>query len=253
MRDMFMLSEAGLARIEPFFPLPRGVGRVDDCKVISGIIHVIKNGLRWRDAPSEYGPYKTLYNRFKRWSKRGIFSKIFNDLSAEGGPPGVFMIDSTYIKVHRTACSLGEGGDTPRHIGRTKGGLNSKIHVITDERGRPLSLCLTAGQVSDYVGAKILYEGLPQTQDVVMIADKGYDSDEYRKALMAKGITPCIPPRKGRRSPAQFCKTTYKQRHKVENVFARLKDWRRVAIRYDRCAHTFFSAVLIAAIVTYWI
>ena len=86
-----------------------------------------------------------------------------------------------------------------------------------------------------------------------MIPDKGYDSDEYRKALMAKGITPCIPPRKGRRSPAQFCKTTYKQRHKVENVFARLKDWRRVATRYDRCAHTFFAAVLIAAIVIYWI
>ncbi|MBC6404068.1 MAG: transposase [Hyphomonadaceae bacterium] len=85
-----------------------------------------------------------------------------------------------------------------------------------------------------------------------MIVDKGYDSNEYRKALMAKGITPCIPPRKGRRSPAQFCKTTYKQRHKVENLFARLKDWRRVAIRYDRCAHTFLAAVLIAAIVTYW-
>ncbi|MBC6403384.1 MAG: transposase, partial [Hyphomonadaceae bacterium] len=73
MGDMFMLSEGGLARIEPFFPL----ARVDDCKVISGIIHVIRNGLPWRDAPLEYGPYKTLYNRFKRWSKRGVFDNIF--------------------------------------------------------------------------------------------------------------------------------------------------------------------------------
>jgi len=81
------------------------------------------------------------------------------------------------------------------------------------------------------------------------IADKGYDSDECRKALMAKGTTPCIPPRKGRRPPAQLCKTTYKQRHRVEIVFARLKDRRRVATRYDRCAHTFFAAVLIAAII----
>ncbi|MBC6403078.1 MAG: transposase [Hyphomonadaceae bacterium] len=70
---------------------------------------------------------------------------------------------------------------------------------------------------------------------------------------MTRGITPCIPSRKGRRSPAQFCKTTCKQRHKVEILFARLKGWRRVAIRYDRCAHTFFSAVVIATIVTYWI
>ncbi|MBC6411572.1 MAG: transposase, partial [Hyphomonadaceae bacterium] len=111
MGDLFMLSEEGLARIEPFFPLPRGVARVDDCKVVSGIIHVIRNGLRWRDAPSEYGPYKTLYNRFKRWSEMGVFGNIFSHLSAKGGPPGVFMIDSTYIKVHRTACSLHKGGD----------------------------------------------------------------------------------------------------------------------------------------------
>ena len=107
------------------------------------------------------------------------------------------MTDSTYIKVHRTACSLRKGGGVSRHIGRTKNGLNSKIHTMTDERGRPPSLCLTAGQVSDHVSAKILYEGLPRTQDVIMIADKGYGSDECRKALMAKGITPCIPPRKG--------------------------------------------------------
>ena len=86
MRDMFMLSEEGLARIEPFFPLPRGVARVDDCKVISGIIHVIRNGLRRRDAPSEYGPYKTLYNRFKRWSEKGIFDRILSHLNAKEGP-----------------------------------------------------------------------------------------------------------------------------------------------------------------------
>jgi len=136
MGDIFMLSEEGLARIEPFFPLPRGVGRVGDCKVISGIVHVIRNGLRRRDAPLEYGSWKTLYNRFKRWSGRGVFDKIFKYLSAKDGPPGGLMIDSTYVRVHRAACSLHKGGDTPRHIGRTKGGLNSKIHVITDERGR---------------------------------------------------------------------------------------------------------------------
>ena len=73
MRDLFWLSEEQLARIEPFFPLAHGVPRVDDRKVISGIIFVIKNGLRWRDAPPEYGPHKTLYNRFKRWSKNGCF------------------------------------------------------------------------------------------------------------------------------------------------------------------------------------
>lgn len=86
-----------------------------------------------------------------------------------------------------------------------------------------------------------------------MIGDKGYDSDQYRQALKAKGISACIPPRKGRNSPAAFCKTQYKQRHKVENMFAKLKDWRRIATRYDRRADVFMAAIIIAAIVIWWL
>ncbi|MBC6403097.1 MAG: transposase [Hyphomonadaceae bacterium] len=117
MGDVFMLSEQQLARIEPFFPLARGVARVDDCKAISGIVHVIRNGLRRGDASLEYGPpapCKTLYNRFKRWSERGHFGKILSRLSAEEGPK-TLMIDSTHIKVHRNACSPFEKGYVSRH------------------------------------------------------------------------------------------------------------------------------------------
>ena len=106
--------------------------------------------------------------------------------------------------------------------------------------------------MSDHIGAKLLYPAFPDSASC-LIGDKGYDSDEFRAALEAKGITPCIPPRKGRNFPASFSKTLYKQSHKVENMFGRLKDWRRLATRYDRCAHTFFSAICIAAIVIWWI
>ncbi len=142
--------------------------------------------------------------------------------------------------------------DIPRRIGRTKGGLNSKLHAVCDGNGRPLILCLTEGQMSDHIGAKLTYPALP-SHACLMIGDKGYDSDEYRAALKAKNITPCIPPRKGRILTASFDKTLYRKRHKIENMFGRLKDWRRVATRYDRCAHTFFSAICIAAIVIWWI
>jgi len=114
-------------------------------------------------------------------------------------------------------------------------------------------MCLTAGQTSDHIGAKILYPTLPEHCDTLMIGDKGYDSDQYREALKAKGISVCIPPRKGRRSPAKYCKTQYKQRHKVENMFSKLKDWRRVATRYDRRADVFMAAITIAAIVIWWL
>ncbi len=103
----FWLSDAQFARIQPLLPNKvRGVPRVDDRRVISGIIHVIRNGLRWRDAPPEYGPHKTLYNRFVRWSKAGVFGRIFEALAADSRASGTVMIDATYLKAHRTAASL---------------------------------------------------------------------------------------------------------------------------------------------------
>lgn len=105
--------------------------------------------------------------------------------------------------------------------------------------------------MSDHRGAAMIVPVLPDAD--MLIGDKGYDSDTFREALAERGITPCIPPRAKRRFPATYCKALYKQRHKVENMFARLKDWRRVSTRYDRCAHTFFSAICIAATVIFWI
>jgi putative transposase len=93
-------------RIKPYFPLSHGVPRVDDRRVVSGIIHVIRNGLRWRDAPEVYGPHKTLYNRFARWSRMGVFARIFSNLVADDEPPDCLMIDSTHLKAHRTAARV---------------------------------------------------------------------------------------------------------------------------------------------------
>ncbi len=113
MADLFWLSREQLHRIEPYFPLSHGVPRVDDHRVVSGIIHVIKRGLQWRDAPKEYGPHKTLYNRFVRWSKMGIFDRIFSELVDKQGVPEHLQIDSTHIKAHRTAASLLKKGAFP--------------------------------------------------------------------------------------------------------------------------------------------
>jgi transposase len=113
MSDLIWLSEAQMRRIEPYFPLPHGVPRVDDCRIISGIIFVIRNGLRWRDAPAQYGPHKTIYNRFIRWSRMGVFNKIFAALAAKAGKPDRLMIDATHLKAHRTAASLLKKGMYP--------------------------------------------------------------------------------------------------------------------------------------------
>jgi transposase len=101
MSDLFWL-----ARLQPFFPRSHGRPRVDDRRVLSGIIFVNRNGLRWRDAPRDYGPAKTLYNRWKRWSDKGVFVAMMDGLSARGTERKTIMIDATYLKAHRTASSL---------------------------------------------------------------------------------------------------------------------------------------------------
>ena len=110
MPDLFLLSRVQMRRIERFFPRPRGLPRVDDRRVISGIVYVIRNGLQWKDAPRGYGPHKTLYNRFVRWSRRGVFERIFAALAGEADVPQRVMIDATHLKAHRTAASLRQKG-----------------------------------------------------------------------------------------------------------------------------------------------
>ena len=109
----FLLTLAQMRRLSPHFPLSHGIPRVDDRRVLSGIIYVIRHGLRWRDAPAAYGPHKTLYNRFVRWSRMGVFDRIFAALAAEAGPPSRLMIDATHLKAHRTAASLLKKGLFP--------------------------------------------------------------------------------------------------------------------------------------------
>jgi transposase len=105
--------------------------------------------------------------------------------------------------------------------------------------------------MSDHRGAAMLLPALPPARE--LLADRGYDSNRFRAALAARGIEPCIPSTKSRKVPLPHDKLLYRQRHRIENMFGRLKDWRRVATRYDRCAHTFFSAICIAATVTFWL
>ena len=111
-RDHFWLTDAQFGKLQPFLPTDtRGKPRVDDCRVISGIVHVLKSGIRWVDAPEDiYGPRKTLYNRFVRWAEKGVWTRIFHALAQAGGPPSQLLIDSTAVRAHRSA-SGGKGGN----------------------------------------------------------------------------------------------------------------------------------------------
>ncbi len=117
--EVWMLSETQMRRIEPYLPLSYGIPRVDDLRNVSGIIFVIRNGLRWLDAPAADGPHKTIYNRFSCWSHLGVFDRIFAEFAAKGGKPDQLMSDATHLKAHRTAASLLKKGLYPDVSGAT--------------------------------------------------------------------------------------------------------------------------------------
>lgn len=128
--------------------------------------------------------------------------------------------------------------------------MNTTPHAIADANGSPVSCLMTAGQVSDYTGAAALLDDLPKAQ--WLLGDRGYDADWFRDALQAKGIQPYIPGRTSRTEPVRYDKRRYRRPSRIEIMFSRREDWRRVATRYDRCP-TAFSAVALAATVILWL
>ena len=146
--------------------------------MLSGIIFINRNGLRWCDAPKEYGPHKALHNRWKRWSDLGVFARIMAGPAAEGTETTTVMIDATYRKAHRTASSL-----------RAKKGA----------LGRPITFFMSVGQVNDYTGAVALLRDLPDADG--LIADRAYDADWFRDALKDKEISPAFPVVSSERRP----------------------------------------------------
>ena len=156
--------------------------------------------MRWKDAPAAYGPHKTLYNRFRRWAEKGVFQRIFAELAGMYAHDGTVILDST--QAYRTAASLLQKKGGCRCLARTRGELNSKLHVICDDRDKQLILLiilLTEGQKSDMKGAEHMLEHLPR--NTVLIADRAYDSKAFRDALAERGITVCIPSSRTRKIP----------------------------------------------------
>jgi transposase len=182
--------------IEPLLPnKPRGAPRVDDRRVLNGIFWVLRSGAPWRDLPERYGPGTTCYNRFVRWRKAGAWDRLMDAISA--APDGTIqMIDRTSIRAHQQAATA-KSGSADQCLGRSRGGLTTKIHVVVDAQGLPIRLGLTAGQAHDGQIADTLLDHLgPHT---IVLADKAYDADRVRELIQHQGATPNISPKKNRR------------------------------------------------------
>src|SRR3974390_945486 len=250
-RNLFWLSDEQWRRIGPRLPTDvRGVERADDRRVISGIVHVLKSGCRWCDCPPEYGPSTTIYNRFARWAERGIWENLFRRLAENGRSADTQMIDSTHVKAHRSAAG-GKGGEQKQAVGRSRGGRNTKIHALADAKGRLIAILLTGGEAHDCPVAERLIVRVEPAER--MLGDKAYDSNELREELAQRGTKPVIPNRSNRKQRFSFRKQLYKLRWRIESAFNRLKDFRRIATRYDKLARNYLASVCLAAALVWWI
>lgn len=245
-----ILSKRQFNKLKKFLPVPRGHKRLDDRVFLSCCIWIIHTGFYWSQLPNIYGKYDSIRKKFSRWSKAGIFRKIFSSFSIKCGKRNITMIDSTFSKAHRTACSLKSDGK-PREIGKSKGGFTTKIHMLANIEEKPLDFELTGGQVNDSKeGSKIIASNLFRMKG--LLADKAYDTNQIREMLASKNIVACIPPKSNRKIKIPYDKELYKKRGKIENMFGKLKDWLGIALRRCRCAHIFDSYVCLALIMTFF-
>lgn len=210
--------------------------------MVEAMIYILRTSCPWRDLPVAFGPWQSVYTRWRRWNESLLWPQILDLLSRKAAGK-LECVDATHIKVHQDGSNP-SGGQQNQAIGRTKGGLNSKITARVDAKGRAIQLALAPGQRADVIAA----EDLAITTGKCVVADKGYDSDKYRAELLTAGSNACIPARAKRRNPHSHHRGWYRKRHRVENFFQRFKRFRRVATRYEKLDSNFFAFACLAAV-----
>ncbi|ATZ29429.1 Transposase DDE domain protein [Streptomyces lavendulae subsp. lavendulae] len=245
--------------------------------MINGMVYKIRTGVSWRDLPERYGPWKSVYTRFRRYAIDGVFTRALQQIQAQADAAGdidwLVQIDSTIVRAHQHAAATGRKRGKHRTdepddhaLGRSRGGLTAEIPLACDGRGRPLAVLLTPGQRHDGVCVRPLpgrirvpRTGRPRCRPDHVIADKAYSSRGFRAYLRRRGIGHTIPEKndqkmhrrnRGRRGgrPTAFDSRIYRRRNTVERCFSQLKGFRGIATRYEKTATSYEAAVTLASL-----
>ena len=243
------LTEAQWNRIKFVFEEPAKVGRppLNPRIVLNAILWILRSGARWRDLPARYGNWNSIYHKFRHWCSLGWFERLMKVIHADAQDATLLEIDSTFCKVHQSACS----GRKEQAIGVSRGGKNTKIHVLLNERMQLLKVILTSGQIHDSEPAIELLKSVA-LKGKKILADKAYSSEQIRFFLAEHGAFACIPDKVNFKIKHDFDFQLYKQRNLVERFFQRIKNYRHVATRYDKLAECFLNFILLAASVIHF-
>ncbi|WP_414703725.1 IS5 family transposase [Pseudomonas sp. TCU-HL1] len=221
----------------------RGVTARDNRRFIEAVLWIARTGSPWRDLPETYGHWHRVYVRYSCRSRKGVWLQLMESLAADADVEHL-MVDGSIVRVHQHGAAK-KDQDTEA-MGKSRGGLSTKIHAAVDALGNPGRLLLAPGQTSEYGQAQALIEGF--TPEAVL-AGKGYDLDAFIDAIQRKGAEAVIPSRKNRLKPRQLDRHLYKARNLVERFFQKLKQFRRIATKYERLARNYQSMLSLASAV----
>ncbi|WP_406052699.1 IS5 family transposase [Streptomyces virginiae] len=266
-------------RIEPLMPADPVRGRrwADHRRTLEAIAWKYRTCSPWRDLPDELGPFQTAHKRLIRWAVDGTWERILAALLAAADDADdigwTVSVDSTICRAHQHAAGARKKGlqaaESDDHaLGRSRGGLSTKVHLASDGRARPLAVRVTAGQAGDAPAFETVMaairvprsgSGRPRTRPEIVLADRAYSSRAIRNHLRRRGIRAVIPQpadqighrlRRGRAGgrPPAFDAEAYKQRNAVERCINRLKQWRGLAMRTDKLAIAYQAALHLASI-----
>lgn len=231
------ISDEFWAKIEPEFPNnngKRGRPAGDNRSFFNAVQWIMRSGAPWRDLPPDYGHWNSVFVRFRRLVKAGFWTRLTEQFTSCPDFEWI-MIDASHIKVHQHG--MGAPGGT-EDAGRTKGGINTKIHAAVDAHGMPVRFLITAGNQADCTQGTALLEGLPLQ---FVLADKAYDTNTIIGYLLSRQAVPVILPKSNRKAQRDYDKYLYKLRHLVENYFQKVKSWRGLATRYVKTTLSFSS------------
>ncbi|MBY5345719.1 IS5 family transposase [Rhizobium leguminosarum bv. viciae] len=220
--------------------------RTNNRLFLDALLWMARSGGRWRDLPERLGDYRSVKRRYYRWIEMGVLDEMLAMLAREADLEWL-MIDSTIVRAHQHAAGARKvkGGPDAQGLGRSRGGLSTKIHAATEALGLPVRLIASPGQRNDIAFAHDLVDGI---QAAATIADKGYDADHLCDKITETGADVVIPPKRNRKLQRPYDADLYKERNRIERFFSKLKQFRRVATRYDKLLANFMGFVKLAAI-----
>ncbi|MCH8292432.1 IS5 family transposase [Candidatus Poribacteria bacterium] len=251
-----LLTDEIFDRLEPILleikPKVGAPPEQSDRMFIEAVLYVARTGIPWRDLPDELGNYSAVYNRLKRWKTNGTWERLWLELQTdEIALADNLYIDSTCIRAHQHAAgaSTEKGGQLKQALGRSRGGFSTKIHVGCINEKAAISITLTPGQASDAKEFDTVFLKLPEGFSPERgIMDKAYDSNAIRQTLRESEIVPVIPPRKNRTTSINYDEDHYKQRNRVERFIGRIKQFRRIATRYEKLSEMFLAFIHLVSV-----